>query len=252
MTKIRSMQSIPFIDLRSQQLRIAPRLAALTAEVLERCDFIGGTFISRLETALAERAGVIQCIACASGTDALILALMALGMKPGERVICPSYTFAATAEAVALLHGIPVFVDVDPDTRNLDPVALRVLLEAEPGTFRGIIAVDIFGQPANYAAINELADTHGLWVIADAAQSFGARSVLGQVGSLATITTTSFYPAKPLGCYGDGGALFTADEALAQRLRSLRNHGQSQQRYLYDAVGLCSRLGHLAGSSATG
>jgi len=235
------MSKISFIDLKTQQARVSARIGEHFGAVLEKCDFIGGAFVADLEARLADRAGA-ACVTCASGTDALVLALMALDLQPGDHVVCPSYTFAATAEAVALLGAIPVFVDVDAVTLNIDVAATAQAIAAHEGHVKGVIAVDIFGQPADYAALGDLTARHGLWLIADAAQSFGARTAAGPVGSLAAITTTSFYPAKPLGCYGDGGALFTADAALAQRLRSLRNHGQAQQRYLYDAVGLCSRL----------
>jgi UDP-2-acetamido-2-deoxy-ribo-hexuluronate aminotransferase len=237
------MSSIPFVDLKSQYSRISARVQENIQTVLHNSDYIGGRFVGELEEKLAKLGRAEHCITCASGTDALILALMCLDVQPGDRVICPSYTFTATAEAIALLKAVPVFVDVDPISRNLDAASLETILHTNPSDrYRGIIAVDIFGQAADYQAIRTVAEKHGLWIVADAAQSFGAHCDSGPVGSLADITTTSFYPAKPLGCYGDGGAIFTDNAAFADRLRSLRNHGQSDVRYHYREIGLCSRL----------
>lgn len=237
---------MPFIDLQAQRRRIADRIDRAIARVLAHGQFIMGPELHRLEERLAAHSGARHAIGCGSGTDALLLPLLALGLKSGDAVFVPSFTFAATAEVVALIGATPVFVDVDETTFNMDPASLAdaVSAIARAGALRprGVIAVDLFGQPADYAAIQEVADRHGLWVIADAAQSYGATAGETRVGALARITTTSFFPAKPLGCYGDGGAIFTADDALAETMRSLLFHGRGADRNDNVRIGINGRL----------
>ncbi|MEQ8661166.1 MAG: DegT/DnrJ/EryC1/StrS family aminotransferase, partial [Gammaproteobacteria bacterium] len=227
-----------FIDLRAQYQRLKPDIDARIAAVLESGRFINGPEIGELEARLAAYTGARHCIAVASGTDALLLALMALGVAPGDEIITSPFTFIATGEAIALLGARPVFVDIDPTTYNLDPA----LLEAAIGSAtRAIMPVSLFGQCADLAAINAIAARHGLPVIEDAAQSFGATHHGRRSCALTTLACTSFFPAKPLGCYGDGGACFTADDDLAARLRRLRDHGQ-ERRYHHVELGINGRL----------
>jgi dTDP-4-amino-4,6-dideoxygalactose transaminase len=236
---------IRFIDLESQQARIRDRLDAAIARVLAHGQYIMGPEVAELEASLSAFCGAPHTVACASGTDALALALMALGVRPGEAILIPTFTFAATAEVAPLLGAVPVFVDVDAETFNLDPACLQAGIDAARRAGlrpAGVIAVDLFGQPADYDAIKEVAEAHGLWVIADAAQSFGADWRGRKVGTLARLTTTSFFPAKPLGCYGDGGAVFTDDPELAAVLRSLRVHGQGEDKYDNVRIGINGRL----------
>ncbi len=213
--------------------------------MLAHGQYIMGPEVAELEARLSAFCGAPHAVACASGTDALALALMALGVRPAEAILIPAFTFAATAEVVPLLGAVPVFVDVHADTFNLDPASLEAGIHAaRRAGLRpvGVIAVDLFGQPADYDAIQEVAQAHGLWVIADAAQSFGADWRGRKVGTLAELTTTSFFPAKPLGCYGDGGAVFTDDPELAAVLRSLRVHGQGEDKYDNVRIGMNGRL----------
>ncbi|HYC48497.1 MAG TPA: DegT/DnrJ/EryC1/StrS family aminotransferase [Burkholderiales bacterium] len=236
---------MPFIDLAAQRRRLGARVDDAIARVLAHAGFILGPEVGELEAALARFCGAREVVSCANGTDALVLALMALGVKPGDAVLCPSFTFAATAECVALVGATPVFVDVLEDTFNMDPEHLRQAIdEAKREGLRpvGVISVDLFGQPADYDAVAPLCEENGLWVVSDAAQSFGAMYKGRRVGTFGAITTTSFFPAKPLGCYGDGGALFTDDAALAAVLRSLRMHGQGEDRYDNVRIGLNGRL----------
>jgi dTDP-4-amino-4,6-dideoxygalactose transaminase len=241
-----SMQpAIQFIDLEAQQARIRDRLDAALGRVLAHGQYIMGPEVGELEARLSGFCGAPQTIACASGTDALALALMALGVRRGDAVLIPTFTFAATAEVVPLLGAVPVFVDVDADSFNLDPERLEAgITAARRAGLRpaGVVAVDLFGQPADYDAIHEVAQAHDLWVIADAAQSFGAGWRGRKVGTLAKLTTTSFFPAKPLGCYGDGGAIFTDDPQLAAVIRSLRVHGQGEDKYDNVRIGMNGRL----------
>ncbi|MEX2523975.1 MAG: DegT/DnrJ/EryC1/StrS aminotransferase family protein [Gammaproteobacteria bacterium] len=236
---------IEFIDLAAQQARIKDKLDARIQAVLAHGKYIMGPEVGELEKQLCEFTGARHCITCASGTDALVLALLAIGIKPGDAVFVPSFTFVATAEAVALLGAIPVFVDVDPVYFLLDLNSLKDAIEyvskqeMEP---RAIIPVDLFGQPADYDSINQFAEQHNLTVIADAAQSFGGELNGNKVGTLAPITTTSFFPAKPLGCYGDGGAVFTDDDNLADRMQSLRVHGKGKDKYDNIRIGINGRL----------
>lgn len=236
---------LAFIDLAEQRRRVAPEIDAAIAAVLDHGKFIMGPEVARLEAQLSDLTGAAHTVSCASGTDALVLALLAHGVGPGDAVIVPTFTFAATAEAVALLGATPVFADIDPASFNIDPVSIEDALRvAETAGLRtvGIIPVDLFGQPADYATIAGLAERHGVWVLADAAQSLGGSTSEGGVGTLAPVTTTSFFPAKPLGCYGDGGAVFCSDHTYDQILRSLRVHGQGSDKYDNVRIGINGRI----------
>ena len=238
-------QTTEFIDLKAQQQRLGDRVAKAIQRVLEHGQYILGPEVRELEQQLARFSGARHAITCASGTDALLMALMAKGTGPGHAVFVPSFTFVATAEVVALLGATPVFADVEPDSFLLDPASLDAALETATRLGLkpvGVIPVDLFGQPCDYGDINRFAQEHGLFVIADAAQSFGARLDGTRVGTLAEVTATSFFPAKPLGCYGDGGALFTDDDELADRLRSLRVHGKGAHKYDNTLIGINGRL----------
>ena len=236
---------VEFIDLKAQQRRLGDRVAKAIQRVLDHGQYILGPEVQELEHQLVRFSGARHVITCASGTDALLMALMAKGVGPGDAVFVPSFTFVATAEAVALLGASPVFVDVDPDSFLLDLSSLDAALETANRAGlapKGIIPVDLFGQPCAYTEINAYARQRGLFVIADAAQSLGARLDGNRVGTLAEVTATSFFPAKPLGCYGDGGALFTDDDELADRLRRLRAHGKGAHKYDNLHVGINGRL----------
>lgn len=240
-----SSAPLPFIDLKAQRRRLGPQIEAALARVLEHGAFIMGPEVRELEAQLAAYAGVKHCISCASGTDALMMVLMAKGIGPGDAVFCPSFTFAATAEVIALLGASPIFVDVREDDFNIDPQSLAAAIpvaEAAGLTPRGIIAVDLFGQPADYRSLQPLADAQGLWILADAAQSFGASYDNRRVGALGDFATTSFFPAKPLGCYGDGGAIFTNDDDFRDVLHSIRVHGQGRDKYENIRLGITGRL----------
>jgi dTDP-4-amino-4,6-dideoxygalactose transaminase len=237
--------TLEFIDLQAQRRRLGDGVEKAIARVLEHGKFIMGPEVFELEERLAEYSRVAHAVSCASGTDALVLGLMAQGVGPGDAVLVPSFTFAATAEAVAILGAVPVFVDVLADSFNLDPVSLAAGISTARGVGLrpvGVIPVDLFGAPADYEAINKVVTEDGLWIIADAAQSYGATCDGVPVGSLAPTTTTSFFPAKPLGCYGDGGAIFTDDDDLCIVLRSLRVHGQGTDKYDNVRVGINGRL----------
>jgi dTDP-4-amino-4,6-dideoxygalactose transaminase len=237
--------SVPFIDIAAQRRRLGPSVDQAVGRVLAHCQFINGPEVAQLEAALGEFCGASHVVSCASGTDALLMVLMAKGIGRGDAVFCPSFTFCATGEAVVLAGATPVFVDVDETTFNIDPVSLKrgittaKRLGLKP---RGIIAVDLFGQSADYDAIGALAEADGLFVLDDAAQSFGASYKGRRLGGFGVVTTTSFFPAKPLGCYGDGGAIFTDDAALAETLRSIRVHGQGSDKYDNVRLGLTARL----------
>ena len=239
-------EPIAFIDLQAQRRRLGGRIDQAIARVLGHGRFIMGPEVQELEKRLAAFCGARHAIGCASGTDALLLGLMALGVGPGDAVFIPSFTFASTAEVVAVLGATPVFVEVLPDTFNMDPASLQAAVSAVEYARAlrptGVIPVDLFGQPADYPAIERVAERHALWILADAAQSFGAMLHGRKVGTLARITATSFFPAKPLGCYGDGGAIFTDDDDTAAVLRSLRVHGQGGDKYNNVRVGVNSRL----------
>ena len=236
---------IPFIDLMAQQQKIRPAIDKAISRVLDHGAYVMGPEVTELETKLAHYCGAAHVISCSSGTDALLMVLMAQGVGPGDAVFLPSFTFTATPEVVALLGATPIFVDVLPDTYNMDvnSVTQGIQVAKELGLSpKAIIAVDLFGQPADYPALTALADSHGMWVLADAAQSFGGSLFGHKVGSLALATATSFFPAKPLGCYGDGGAIMTDDDALADRLRSIRIHGQGAHKYDNIRIGINGRL----------
>ena len=236
---------IAFIDLVEQQKRIRPRLDAALARVLDHGAYIMGPEVAELERRLSAFCGARHTVSCANGTDAIVMALMAKGLKPGEAVIVPSFTFCATAEAVCLLGGVPVFADVREDSFNLDPESLKaaVLTARDRGLpLAGVITVDLFGQPADYDAIEPIVRENGLWLICDAAQGFGAVYRGRPVGTIGDVTTTSFFPAKPLGCYGDGGAVFTDDDETAAVLKSLRVHGQGADKYDNVRLGLNGRM----------
>ncbi len=236
---------IPFIDVAAQRRRLGSRIDDAVARVLDHCRFILGPEVQELEAALATFCGARHAVTCASGTDALLMVLMAKGIGPGDAVICPSFTFCATAEAVALAGATPVFADVDAATFNIAlESAARAVEAARQADLkpRMIIPVDLFGQPADYASINALASAESLFVLDDAAQGFGATVGNRKVGVLADATATSFFPAKPLGCYGDGGAIFTDDDAMRDLLVSVRVHGQGTDRYDNVRIGLTARL----------
>jgi len=236
---------IPFIDVAAQLRRLGRSVDEAIARVLGHCQFILGPEVRALEVKLAEFCGARHVVSCASGTDALVLVLMAQGIGPGDAVICPSFTFTATAEVVVLVGATPVFADVEQASFNLDPASLKLACAAarEAGLRpKAVIPVDLFGQPADYDRITPVAEAEGLFVLDDAAQAFGATYKNRRIGALAPATATSFFPAKPLGCYGDGGAVITEDEELAQVLRSLRVHGEGSGKYDCVRVGLNGRL----------
>lgn len=240
-----SHQPIQFIDLQAQRAKIKTPIDNALQEVMNHGQFILGAEVTKLEDELQTYTGAEHVITCASGTDALKLLLLAKGLKINDVVFVPAFTFAATAEVVADLGGIPYFVDVCPDTFNLDPQSLQAGIEEAQNkglTLKGIIAVDLFGLPADYPAIQSIANQYDLWVLADAAQSFGGAIGTKKVGNLAQMSATSFFPSKPLGGYGDGGCIFTNDEQVATLTRSLRAHGAGQDRYDHIRVGLNSRL----------
>jgi len=235
-----------FIDLGAQRERIGDRLKAAIDRVIEDGRYILGPEVAEFEAKLAAYVGVKHCVACANGTDALLLPLYASGIGPGDAVFVPSFTFAATAEVVALAKAEPVFVDVDPNTYNIDIDSLEAavaMIKAE-GRLKpkAIIPVDLFGLGADYDAIMAIAERENLLVIEDAAQAIGGSVGDRMCGSFGHVGATSFYPAKPLGCYGDGGAMFTNDDALAEKLRSFAFHGKGETQYDNIHVGLNSRL----------
>jgi UDP-2-acetamido-2-deoxy-ribo-hexuluronate aminotransferase len=227
-----------FIDLKTQYRRIKPAMDERMAKVLAHGQYILGPEVAELETALARYVGTKHCVAAASGTDTLLIALMALGIGPGDEVITVPFTFIATGEMIALIGATPVFVDIDPRTWNLDPARLEAAIT--PRT-RAIMPVSLYGQCADHAAMNAIAERHGLPVIEDAAQSFGATQNGRRSCALSQIGSTSFFPSKPLGAYGDGGALFTDDDALAKLMREIRVHGQDR-RYHHPRLGINGRL----------
>jgi dTDP-4-amino-4,6-dideoxygalactose transaminase len=240
-----SLRPIPFIDLQAQRARLGRRVEERIERVLAHGAFIMGPEVGELERRLAAFAGVRHCIACANGTDALQMALRAGDIGSGDAVIVPAFTFVAAAEAVSLVGATPVFADIREEDFNLDPMSIApAIAAARAAGLRpaAIIAVDLFGQPADYERLEMIAAEQGLFLIADAAQSFGAALNGKRVGRFGHVTATSFFPSKPLGCYGDGGALFTDDDERAALLRSLRQHGQGTDRYDHQRVGLNGRL----------
>jgi dTDP-4-amino-4,6-dideoxygalactose transaminase len=235
-----------FIDLAAQKARIGFRLDQAVSKVLNEGRYILGPEVQEFEARVADYIGVKHAIACANGTDALLIPLMAQGIGPGDAVFVPSFTFAATAEVVALIGASPVFVEISHETYNLDPSSLEEAIADVKArgelTPRAVIPVDLFGLPADYPAIEAICRKHGLFVLEDAAQAIGGKSATGACGSFGHVAATSFYPAKPLGCYGDGGAMFTNDDALMEKLRSFAFHGKGESQYDNVHVGLNSRL----------
>ena len=237
---------LAFIDLKAQRRRLGDRVDAAIARVLDHGGFVMGPEVARFEAELAAFGRAEHVLSCANGTEAIVLPLMAWGLRPGDAVFCPSFSFAATAEVVPWLGATPVFVDVLPDTYGMDPAHLeRAIEEVEAkGELkpRVVIAVDLFGQPADYPAIADICRRHGLKLIADSAQGFGSTLHGDHPLKWADVTTTSFFPAKPLGAYGDGGAVLTDDGDLIELLRSLRNHGAGTDKYDNVRIGMNCRL----------
>lgn len=240
------MSNVPFVDLKAQYKRLKPEVDARIQSVLDHGRFINGPEVAELEAALCEFAGCEHAIGVASGTDALVMALMAQNIGPGDAVFLPSFTFTASAEVVLVVGAHPVFVEVNPRTFNLELDHLKDQIAAvkQAGKLvpKAIIPVDLFGLPADYTGLDEIAKKDGLFVLSDAAQSFGARLGEARVGTLAPVTTTSFFPAKPLGCYGDGGAIFTNSAETADVLRSIRAHGKGTGKYDIVRIGVNGRL----------
>ena len=240
---------IPFLDLKAQQARIAADLRKRVDAVLAHCQFILGPEVAELEGALADFCGAKHCVGVSSGTDALLIALMAEGIGRGDAVFLPAFTYTATAEVPLVLGATPVFVDVDPATFQIDPKALAAriadVLKAGKLRPRALIGVDLFGQPADWPALNAVAAEHGLFTLDDCAQSFGATHHGVALGAAADATATSFFPSKPLGAYGDGGALFTESADRAALYRSLRTHGEGTTRYEVLRTGMNGRLDSL-------
>jgi len=240
-----NLPPIPFIDVAAQRRRLGTAIDDAVTRVLNHCQFILGPEVRTFESDLAAFCGARHVVTCASGTDALVLALRAMGVGPGDAVLCPSFTFCATAEVAALVGATPVFVDVDATTFNIDVKGIAGAVETarQAGLNpKAIIPVDLFGLPANHAAIRSAAAADNLLVLDDAAQSFGATCDNRRLGTFGLCTATSFFPAKPLGCYGDGGAVMTDDDGLADAMRSLRVHGQGSDKYDNVRIGLASRL----------
>lgn len=238
-------EPVAFIDIGAQRRRLGTKIDEAVARVLTHCQFINGPEVTQLEADLAAFCGAKHVVACASGTDALLMVLMAQGIGPGDAVICPSFTFCATGEVVALTGATPVFVDVDETTFNMSIASLKkgIATGRKLGLkVKAVIPVDLFGQPADHDAVAEIAKGEGLFVLDDAAQAFGATYKGKRLGTFGLATATSFFPAKPLGCFGDGGAIFTDDADLAERLRSVRVHGQGTEKYDNVRLGLTGRL----------
>jgi dTDP-4-amino-4,6-dideoxygalactose transaminase len=243
-----------FIDLKKQYQLIKPSVQKRINEILDRAGFIMGKEISELEEKLAQYVGVKYCLSCSSGTDALLLPLMAMGIGPGDAVFTTTFTFIATAEVIALLGATPVFVDIDPETYNIDPTKLRdEILKVKTGeritasfpshlVAKAVIPVDLFGLCADYNAIAAVAKEFELFVLEDAAQSFGAERAAKKACSFGNMAATSFFPAKPLGCYGDGGAVFLDDQETLDILKSLRIHGQGSDKYENVRIGINGRM----------
>jgi dTDP-4-amino-4,6-dideoxygalactose transaminase len=240
-----SLPPIPFIDVASQRRRLGSAIDAAVARVFEHCQFILGPEVRAFEAELAAFCGAKHVVTCASGTDALVLALRARGIGPGDAVICPSFTFCATAEVAALVGATPVFVDVDVATFNINAGAIAGAIETAKAAGlkpKAVIPVDLFGLAANHSAVAAAAKAEGLFILDDAAQGFGATFNNRRLGTFGHATATSFFPAKPLGCYGDGGAVMTDDDAMADVLHSLRMHGHGSDKYDNIRIGLASRL----------
>jgi dTDP-4-amino-4,6-dideoxygalactose transaminase len=239
------LQAVPFIDIAAQRTRLGNAIDKAIARVLDHCQFINGPEVTQFEAELAAHSGAKHVVTCASGTDALLMVLMAKGVGRGDAVLCPSFTFCATGEVVVLTGATPVFVDVDESTFNMDIGSLKrgIVTARNRGLKpRVVIPVDLFGQSADHDAIAALAEAEGLFVLDDAAQGFGASYKGRKLGTLGHATATSFFPAKPLGCFGDGGAIFTDDAELAETLKSIRVHGQGSEKYDNVRIGLTARL----------
>jgi UDP-2-acetamido-2-deoxy-ribo-hexuluronate aminotransferase len=252
---------IPFIDLKEQFRQLESDIRARIDRVLEHGNFILGPEVRELEEKLARFVGVRHCVSCSSGTDALLMPLMALGIGPGDAVFTSPFTFIATAEVISLLGATPVFVDIDPRTFNIDPgqleLAIRAVQERDASIYplpsaanreplamhpKGVIPIDLFGLPADYDPITDIAERYGLFILEDAAQGLGGLYRDRAAGSLGHVGATSFFPAKPLGCYGDGGAIFTDDDAMAEKLASIRVHGKGGHKYDNVRTGINGRL----------
>ena len=236
---------IPFIDLKTQQKHIRSKIDNRIKRVLDHGQYILGPEVKELENELSRFSNSKHVLCCSSGTDALLLALLGLKLQPGDGVIVPSFTFASSAEVMPLLGAIPIFIDVEETTFNLDPTKLKDTLDTanEMGIqVKGIMSVGLFGQPADMKPIKDFAIKNDLWVLDDAAQSFGGEYDNQKVGNLCEVTATSFFPAKPLGCYGDGGAIFTNDEKIYEIANSSHVHGMGKSRYEYDRIGMNARM----------
>src|SRR5665647_955879 len=240
-----NLPPIPFIDVAAQRRRLGSAVDTAVTRVLNHCQFILGPEVRAFEADMAAFCGAKHVVTCASGTDALVLSLRAMGIGPGDAVLCPSFTFCATAEVAALVGATPVFVDVDAATFNIDVNGIAGAIDVARSlglTPKAIIPVDLFGLAADHAAIAAAAEAAGLYILDDAAQGFGATFNNRRLGSFGHATATSFFPAKPLGCYGDGGAVMTDDAELADVMRSLRMHGHGSDKYDNVRIGLASRL----------
>ena len=236
---------IPFIDLKTQQKHIRSKIDNRIKRVLDHGQYILGPEVKELENELSRFSNSKHVLCCSSGTDALLLALLGLKLKPGDGVIVPSFTFASSAEVMPLLGAVPIFIDVEETTFNLDPTKLKDTLDTanEMGVkVKGIMSVGLFGQPADMKPIKDFAIKNDLWVLDDAAQSFGGEYDNQKVGNLCEVTATSFFPAKPLGCYGDGGAIFTNDKEIYEIANSSHVHGMGKSRYKYDRIGMNARM----------
>lgn len=239
------MQPIQFIDLKAQQKTIRQKIDVAIQKVLDHGTYIMGPEVKEFETKLSDFCGAKHTISCSNGTDAIAFALMCKNIKAGDHVLVPSFTFAASAEVIAWFDAIPIFVDVDLKTFNMCPNHLEATIvdaKQKGQHVAGILTVDLFGQPVDYESINKIAYKHNLWIIDDAAQGFGGSLKGKKIGTLAEITTTSFFPAKPLGCYGDGGAIFTDNDEYANLMRSIRVHGQGSNKYDNVRIGMNGRL----------
>lgn len=236
---------IPFIDVAAQRRRLGRAIDEAVGRVLNHCQFLMGPEVQAFETAIAAFGGARHAVTCASGTDALLLVLMAKGIGRGDAVFCPSFTFCATAEVVALAGATPVFVDIHAESFNIDVASVRrAIATAKTAGLKpkAIIPVDLFGLPADHGAVAAIAEEENLFVLDDAAQGFGATYKGRPLGAVAPATATSFFPAKPLGCYGDGGAVLTDDDELVEALKSLRVHGQGRDKYDNVRIGMTARL----------
>lgn len=241
-----SSRGIQFLDLEAQRKRLGGSVESAISEVLLHDRYVMGPEVGELEARIAELCGVKHCVSCGNGTDALQISLMALGIGRGDAIFVPSFTFTATAEAVVLVGATPVFVDIQEDTFNIDPSSLEEAIVSTTGLRRSaIIAVDLFGQAADYPELSQIAAHYNLELVVDAAQSLGGRNESANVGNLGDVTTTSFFPSKPLGCYGDGGALLTQRDDIAEASRSIRVHGSGSAKYDNSRFGLNSRLDSL-------